>query len=187
MRNSDVKKTPPGRHHSRSPSSKKRPQPVHANDAEFHGVDEEVVDFGDNHYDNDMAVSEEEHEGSGSSVKVKGDTGSSRKKMDHSNAAKDIGSSGKKDPKIVQKSKKEDMKPKMRQARVNTRTESRGSIARRAVTKENAGSKKMRVVPLNDLNEKVLNVYCILVPPKPVIVCSNPLTLTNFRALDHQE
>ncbi len=150
MRNSAVKETPPGRYHSRSPSLKKRPQPVQAYDAELHGGDEEVMDFGDNYYgEDDMSINEEEHEGSGSSVKVKGDTGSSRKKMDHSNAAKEIRSSGKEDSKKVQKSKKEDMKPKTRQARVNTRTESRGSIARRA-------SKKMRIVPLSDLNEKVL-------------------------------
>ncbi len=148
-----VKKTPPGRYHSRSPSSKKRPQPVHLDDIEPFSADE-IVDFGDNDY-GDM-VSEEEHEGSGSPVKVKGNTGSKRKSTKNSGAVKETESSGKEDSKNAQKSNKEDIKPKVRQPRVNTRAaESRGSIARRVATKETTGGKTMRIVPLTDLNEKV--------------------------------
>ncbi len=155
--NSAAKKTPPGRHLSRTPSSKKRPQPVHASDAEFHQHDKEgeIADFGDNYYDNEnefedvMAVGEEEHEGSGSYVKVKGAEASS---------------SGKMNSKKAQKNKKTDVKPKPRwlQGGANTRTQSVGLVARRAAIKDGKGGNKMHVVTLNDLNEKVSTFIVLL-------------------------
>ncbi len=152
LRNSSVKKTPQGSFFNRTPSSKKRPQPFNASDAEFQhgGEEEEGMDFGDNYNDDDNEfegvtdVGEEEHEGSGSFVKAEDETGNS----------------GKEDSKKVQKSEKKadvklKLKPRQLKTGSKTRTQTRGALVRRAVSKDDKGVKKMHVVPLKDLNEKV--------------------------------
>ncbi len=160
LRNSSVRKTPQGRRLSRTSSSKKRPQPFNATDTEFqHGVEEEeeVVNFGDNYNDDDnefedvMTVDEEEHEGSRPFVREKGEAGSNSSGKDHSKKEKK--SENKADVLL---------KPKQLKAGRKAPTQSKGALARKAMSKDNKGGVKMHIVPLKDLNEKVY--HCIILP-----------------------